>query len=181
MVATRDYLSNLSAIFSGQQWRWGRGPQWHPSALRLSNVARHRRDLDCTHLSIPDGRLRLRQSFSILFLIIHPIDIRGLPRVDPHKSTRKEIGTFGATEKVMANCPIIGFSQFGGPITDYCSIDPAFGTIADFDALLYDAHQRGLKAGRSTPTSTNTICIAFLLNNPTWIGVIQKCAMPCFR
>jgi alpha-glucosidase len=36
-------------------------------------------------------------------------------------------------------------ADFGYDITDYCNIDPVFGTIADFDALLREAHRRGLK------------------------------------
>jgi alpha-glucosidase len=36
-------------------------------------------------------------------------------------------------------------ADFGYDITDYYNIDPVFGTIADFDALLREAHRRGLK------------------------------------
>ncbi|HKT85583.1 MAG TPA: alpha-amylase family glycosyl hydrolase [Novosphingobium sp.] len=35
--------------------------------------------------------------------------------------------------------------DFGYDISDYCDIDPVFGTMADFDALLEDAHRSGLK------------------------------------
>src|SRR5215468_10149385 len=37
----------------------------------------------------------------------------------------------------MADC--------GYDVSDYCDIDPCFGTLADFDALLADVHARGLK------------------------------------
>ncbi len=35
--------------------------------------------------------------------------------------------------------------DFGYDVADYCDIDPCFGTLADFDDLLMQAHRRGLK------------------------------------
>ena len=35
--------------------------------------------------------------------------------------------------------------DFGYDISDYCDVDPLFGTLADFDALIVKAHQLGLK------------------------------------
>jgi alpha-glucosidase len=36
-------------------------------------------------------------------------------------------------------------ADFGYDISDYCQIHPLFGSMADFDALLSEAHKRGLK------------------------------------
>ncbi|MGB7655796.1 MAG: alpha-glucosidase [Novosphingobium sp.] len=36
-------------------------------------------------------------------------------------------------------------ADFGYDVADYCDVDPIFGTLADFDALIERAHQLGLK------------------------------------
>jgi alpha-glucosidase len=36
-------------------------------------------------------------------------------------------------------------ADFGYDVADYCDVDPIFGTLADFDRLLRDAHARRIR------------------------------------
>jgi alpha-glucosidase len=66
-------------------------------------------------------------------------DLRGIIQRLPHLS---ELGVDAVWLSPIFRSPM---RDFGYDICDYVDIDPLFGTLADFDALLEAAHARGLK------------------------------------
>lgn len=66
-------------------------------------------------------------------------DLRGIKRRLPYL---RELGVEAIWLSPIFASPM---ADFGYDISDYTAIDPLFGTMADFDALLEAAHQHGLK------------------------------------
>ena len=66
-------------------------------------------------------------------------DLEGVRRRLPYL---KWLGVDGVWLSPFYRSPMV---DCGYDISDHCDVDPAFGTLADFDALAADAHRLGLK------------------------------------
>ncbi|QLG11085.1 DUF3459 domain-containing protein [Deinococcus sp. D7000] len=66
-------------------------------------------------------------------------DLRGVTARLPYL---KSLGVEAAWLSPIFTSPM---RDFGYDVADYCDIDPLFGTLADFDALVEEAHGLGLK------------------------------------
>ncbi|MDH6231209.1 alpha-glucosidase [Mesorhizobium soli] len=66
-------------------------------------------------------------------------DLRGIIRRLPH------IASLGADAIWISPFFKSPMKDFGYDVSDYCDVDPMFGTLADFDALVAEAHRLGLK------------------------------------
>lgn len=66
-------------------------------------------------------------------------DLEGIRRRLPYL---KELGIDAIWLSPIFPSPM---RDFGYDVADYCGIDPMFGTMADFDRLLAEAHEHGLK------------------------------------
>src|SRR5213082_989068 len=64
-------------------------------------------------------------------------DLRGVIRRLPYLA---ELGVDALWMSPIFRSPM---ADFGYDIADYCDVDPLFGTLADFDRLLAEAHARG--------------------------------------
>ncbi len=70
-------------------------------------------------------------------------DLRGITRRLDHLNGRPDsLGIDGIWLSPFYPSPM---ADFGYDVADYCDIDPAFGTLADFDELLGQAHERGIR------------------------------------
>ena len=66
-------------------------------------------------------------------------DLEGIRRRLDH------LGWLGVDALWISPCFPSPMADFGYDVSDYCGIDPRFGTLADFDRLLADAHARGIR------------------------------------
>ena len=65
-----------------------------------------------------------------------------LPGVTKHLDYMASLGVDAIWLSPFFTSPM---RDFGYDVADYCTVDPVFGTLADFDALVERAHQLGLK------------------------------------
>ncbi|WP_424929033.1 alpha-amylase family glycosyl hydrolase [Amaricoccus tamworthensis] len=66
-------------------------------------------------------------------------DLQGIIQRLPHVA---KLGADAVWISPIFKSPML---DFGYDITDYCDIDPMFGTLADFDALIERAHELGIR------------------------------------
>ncbi len=66
-------------------------------------------------------------------------DLAGIQSRLPH------IASLGADAIWISPFFTSPMQDFGYDVADYCDVDPMFGTLADFDAVIETAHRLGLK------------------------------------
>ena len=70
-------------------------------------------------------------------------DLRGITaRLDHLKGTDRSLGIDAIWLSPFYRSPM---ADFGYDVADYCDVDPVFGTLADFEELLGQAHERGIR------------------------------------
>ena len=68
--------------------------------------------------------------------------IGDLPGITAHLDHVASLGVDAIWLSPFFTSPMV---DFGYDVADYCDVDPIFGTLADFDAMLARAHELGLK------------------------------------
>ena len=70
-------------------------------------------------------------------------DLRGITsRLDHLNGRADSLGIDGIWISPFYPSPM---ADFGYDVSDYCDVDPSFGTLADFDELISAAHDRGIR------------------------------------
>ncbi|MGO7204705.1 alpha-amylase family glycosyl hydrolase, partial [Rhizobium ruizarguesonis] len=66
-------------------------------------------------------------------------DLRGITRRLPH------IASLGVDAIWLSPFFKSPMADMGYDVSDYCDVDPIFGTLADFDEMMAEAHRLGIK------------------------------------
>lgn len=66
-------------------------------------------------------------------------DLAGIARRLPH------VAALGADAVWISPFFRSPMKDFGYDVSDYCDVDPMFGTLADFDLVVAEAHRLGLR------------------------------------
>jgi glycosidase len=69
----------------------------------------------------------------------------GIGDLEGIRSRLDHLAWLGVDALWLSPCFPSPMADFGYDVADYCDVDPRFGTLADFDRLLADAHTRGLR------------------------------------
>jgi len=69
----------------------------------------------------------------------------GVGDLEGIRSRLDHLAWLGVDALWISPCFPSPLADFGYDVSDYCDIDPRFGTLADFDRLLADAHARGIR------------------------------------
>jgi glycosidase len=69
----------------------------------------------------------------------------GVGDLEGIRSRLDHLAWLGVDAFWLSPCFPSPLADFGYDVSDYCDIDPRFGTLSDFDRLLADAHARGLR------------------------------------
>ncbi len=84
----------------------------------------------------------LYQIYPRSFADTHGDGVGDLPGITAHLDHVASLGVDGVWLSPFFTSPM---KDFGYDVSDYCGVDPVFGTLADFDALIARAHDLGLK------------------------------------
>ena len=79
------------------------------------------------------------------FAFAAPATTRGVGNLQGIRQHLDHLAWLGADAVWVSPFYRSPMTDFGYDVSDYCDVDPLFGTLDDFDALVTDAHQRGIK------------------------------------
>ena len=89
-------------------------------------------------------------------------DLRGIERRLDH------LAWLGVDALWMSPIYPSPMADFGYDIADYTDVDPAYGSLADFDALVASAHERGIRVLMDLVPSHTSIEHPWFRDHPEW-------------